>query len=44
MEVRLIIYGLALILTMIFYPTGFAGMDRWLVAEIQKRIKGEVKP
>jgi branched-chain amino acid transport system permease protein len=38
MELRLIIYGLALVLTMIFYPAGFAGMYRRLVDDIQKNV------
>ena len=37
LELRLIIYGIALIATMIFYPTGMAGMYNAVVRLVQRR-------
>jgi branched-chain amino acid transport system permease protein len=36
MEIRLIIYGLCLILTMIVYPAGLAGIYQWMTAQFRK--------
>jgi branched-chain amino acid transport system permease protein len=35
MEYRLIIYGLLLILVMIFYPAGLAGLYQWVLQILQ---------
>jgi branched-chain amino acid transport system permease protein len=40
MEVRLIIYGLLLILVMIFYPAGIVGLLRGVGQWIKQRRKG----
>lgn len=37
MEYRLIIYGLSLILIMIFYPAGLAGLYQWILEKINSR-------
>jgi branched-chain amino acid transport system permease protein len=39
MEIRLIIYGMLLILTMILYPAGLDGLFQWLVGRIKGRQK-----
>jgi multisubunit Na+/H+ antiporter MnhB subunit len=34
---HLVIYGLLMILIMIYYPNGFAGFYNWIVAKIRAR-------